>query len=1042
VTRFNRREFVGIAGAAVASAEAKPAPQATHSDEIVLPDTGWRLWIDRDAPWKDDAIFLPDEVTLATLPVNPPTGGWNALEGIEVTLPATVEQHHWGAFGTRPYTEGEFTYAETDKEVVNGSYDGVSWWWREIDIPASAMGKRLILTVRGARQRAEVYLNRKLVGYSIIEQLPFECDLTEAAVPGGPNLLAIRITNPGGRLDWVDGDTTQWGKVKIQRGHGFGGLDRGLTIGLHPMDARIADAWVLNTPKPGTVHVFVSVVGSADNIARHIALRIAGRKTGKPLATRVVFAGHSNDGAATVYRFAVTAAKPAIWDLDTPHLYRLDAVLAAETGRSRKSVNFGFRWFTADGVGTNAVFKLNGRRIKLYSAISWGYWGLNGMWPTPDLAEKEVTAAKTLGLNCLAFHRNPGKHDVLDAQDRLGLLRAMEPGGGKFAFGRLPDGTKVDQHSVVMQPPTTDADKFCQRYVLAKIKAMMRAFRSHPSLIHWTLQNENNADFNDPNTVAVLEAMRREDESRIILMNDGMSSPEFKAAQAWYEPYNPVLHRSDKETWGAWWDDHQGAGDQWYDRFYQDPEHFTYRNTFAAGIVQYGEMEGCAVPDNHTMMVAEVLARGGKAYDLKDHQEILAAYQTFLKRWNFTDAFPSAEALFLSTGRKAYLSWQNYMENVRIADTVDYAAISGWETTAIDNHSGIVDNFRNFKSDPALIRTSLLPIRPVAKQRALTVARGDAAVFDLFLLNDTGRPASGTLSFAMTTPSGKKTVLATVPTPTMLPGQMSVLVKEGFATPPLAEEGLYRFECALSTAPGATQVRELWVVDAARPPRPGKTLKVGIAGVWPRLMEQMKLIPGLTVADYTADGTFDVVVASGLIDASTPGQKLGGDDGLTLDKNAKAESVPGALPASLIAAAKSGLPLLLLPQEDGLADGVARQLAAEGALSYNGQVGRYRAPWMGNWYFVRPHPIYEGMPTGRAMDGFFQARGRLANGLMVEGPNVDVFVGYSRDHDRRLGAGTFTTRLGSGKVVVHRVPDFAAPMQLRFLSNALSWLCT
>ena len=66
------------------------------------------------------------------------------------------------------------------------------------------------------------------------------------------------------------------------------------------------------------------------------------------------------------------------------------------------------------------------------------------------------------------------------------------------------------------------------------------------------------------------------------------------------------------------------------------------------------------------------------------------------------------------------------------------------------------------------------------------------------------------------------------------------------------------------------------------------------------------------------------------------------------------------------------------------------------------------------------------------MDGFFQARGRWANGVIIDGPNVDVFVGYGRDHDRRVGAGTFTTRLGSGKIVFHRVPDLISPMQQRF----------
>ncbi len=81
--------------------------------------------------------------------------------------------------------------------------------------------------------RAEVFLNRTLVGYSIMEELPFTCDLTAATDPGGRNTLAIRITNPGGRYDWIDGDTIEWGNVKLPRSHGFGGLDSGLSLSAH-----------------------------------------------------------------------------------------------------------------------------------------------------------------------------------------------------------------------------------------------------------------------------------------------------------------------------------------------------------------------------------------------------------------------------------------------------------------------------------------------------------------------------------------------------------------------------------------------------------------------------------------------------------------------------------------------------------------------------------------------------------------------------------------------------------------------------------------
>ncbi|HEY0281093.1 MAG TPA: hypothetical protein VGC27_00520, partial [Rhizomicrobium sp.] len=754
------------------------------------------------------------------------------------------------------------------------------------------------------------------------------------------------------------------------------------------------------------------------------------------------------EGRIVTYRYAATAAKAKIWDLDNPNLYRLNAKWTAGRGASTRMVRFGFRWFDIVGIGSDAHFTLNGRRIKLYSAISWGYWAFNGLWPTPDLAEKEVTQAKALGLNCLAFHRNPGKHDVLAAQDRLGLLRGMEPGGGKFALGRMPDGTNVGQHSIVMQPPESEADKFAQGYLLVNTIAMMRAFRSHPSLVHWTVQNDNNADFKDPTATAVLAALRADDESRIILLNDGMSSPQFNAAQAFYAPYDAKLHRSDQEPWGGWWGDHQGAGDQWYDEFYKDPQHFTYQNPIREQIVQYGEMEGCAVPDNHTLLVAEILRRGGKSYDLNDHKDMLAAYQSFLDRWNFRGAFPNAESLFLAIGRKSYASWQEYMENARINDETDYAVISGWESTAIDNHSGIVDNQRNFKSDPALIQGSLLPVRPVAKQRSLVAAKGDSVLFDFYLLNDTGKPVTGQLSFSMTDPAGQKSVLAEMAAPAMQPGVFSALIQEGFATPPLTQEGFYTFEYALPGVPA--QTRQIWVTDAKRAPVGGKVLRVGVAGVWPSLRAQLAKLPGITVEEFSSSrfdvlglgrGRYDVLISSGLTEQSSPGQKLGGEEGLAMQRKSGQPAVPGALPDGMLDAIKDGTPLLLLPQEDALSDGVAKQLAAAGAFRYGGDVGRLRAPWMGNWYFLRSHPVFAGMPVNRAMDGYFQARGRLANGLIVDGPEVEVFVGYSRDHERRVGAGTFSARLGKGRILFQRVPDVLAPLQLRFLSNALGWLC-
>jgi hypothetical protein len=105
---LTRRRFIQ-ASTALAATAALPVGQLFAEDasgtEVQIPDDGWRLWPDADAPWKDDPLFLPDEVDLASLAVRLPTGGWAALnprQGIPVELPASVEQYYWSRLGSRP----------------------------------------------------------------------------------------------------------------------------------------------------------------------------------------------------------------------------------------------------------------------------------------------------------------------------------------------------------------------------------------------------------------------------------------------------------------------------------------------------------------------------------------------------------------------------------------------------------------------------------------------------------------------------------------------------------------------------------------------------------------------------------------------------------------------------------------------------------------------------------------------------------------------------------------------------------------------------
>ncbi|WP_199192947.1 sugar-binding domain-containing protein [Allosphingosinicella deserti] len=1026
---ISRRTFLGAAGIGLSAAFIP----SVHAAPVLapVPDEGWKLWIDRAADYAGDRLYLPDEVDLAALPVNPPSGGWDALweaQALDVTLPATVEEHSWGAFGLRPYTGDEYRYAEDDPVPQNGAYRGVSWWYRRIDIPASAAGKRVLLHLRGARLRAEIFLNQRLVGYSILSELPIHCDLTAAMKPGGSNRLAIRITNPGGRYDWRDSTTMGWGAVKLFASHGFGGLDRGMTLSVHPRGAHIADAWVLNTPDPRevTAHMEVAFAGKLPaerTLRRRAALALLDAHGQVQPAAATLETVRVNGQVATIV-FRLRAATATLWDLDRPDLYRL----RFGWGEDVRLAEFGFRWIGIDGVGSDAMLRLNGRRIKLYSAISWGYWGYNGLWPTPELAAREVTSAKALGLNCLHFHRNVGKEEVFAAQNRMGLLRVMEPGGGRHAIARdLKPGETL-----------SPADRFSRDFMRAKCVAMARAFRSNPSLVHYTLQNEIGANLANPDVQAVLKAIHDADPSRAVILNDGFV--ERGAAQAMYLPYDEHYLRSDVEKWGGWWVNHQGAGDQWYDRFYQSKDSYIHRQTGKPFIVEFGEMQGCAVADNHAGIVRAIEARGGKAYDLDDHREILRGTEAFLDRWGFRKAFPTADALYLSIGRKCYEAWENYLENIRIGDEVDIAAISGWETTAIENHSGIVDNLRHFKADPEIVRRSLLPIRPCAKQRRLVYKLGERALVDLYLFNDSGRPAPGTLMLSLRTPGGDEEPVQRFDVPTQDPDVFRTLVAEAIALPPFTEAGAYRVKFVHSAHPEAAFERAFWAVGPG--PRPARKPRIAVSGIAQSLRRQLEASGVAQFEEFRPGAAYDGIVASGLAADEIARRQIGEQTGLEAQP-AKGETpklVPGALSDAVLAAVRAGTPLLAMVPEDGLADGVARQLAGIGLFRYEGQVGNLRAPWMGNWNYLRAHALFAGIPADQATSVLHQIEGQPSNGLLVEGEGVEIVAAYSRDHDRRNGAATLIARSGGMRVLVHRLPDMVAPLQHRFVENAVHWL--
>jgi hypothetical protein len=327
------------------------------------------------------------------------------------------------------------------------------------------------------------------------------------------------------------------------------------------------------------------------------------------------------------------------------------------------------------------------------------------------------------------------------------------------------------------------------------------------------------------------------------------------------------------------------------------------------------------------------------------------------------------------------------------------------------------------------------------------VRQHETATFDLYLLNDTSMPVAGRLSFTAVTPSGKLLELGEFPVPEQSSDVFSYLVKEAFDTQPLNEPGMYSFKFALSSVPLATQTKEIFVAeqDSGVYSGPGR-FDIAVSGISESLrkqLEQTAPVFSYGLQEFVPGRRYSAILSGGLVTGAAATQNAGDTTGLEAQPSgaaARPAVQAGVLADGILEAVRAGTPLLAIPQTDALSDGVARQLAAAGAFTYSGNVGDVRAPWMGNWYFVRKHPLYDGMPVDQAMGIHYQAKGQAANGLLVDGPGVEIVAAYSRDHSRVIGAGTFTTKLGAGKVLYHRVPEMQPVMQQRFLANALRWL--
>ncbi len=750
---------------------AAAASEAKGRVELDLSGPGWKLWRDTKVNWERDPLFLPPVDVTRVLANLPPKGfGAIKLVGQDVSVPGTVEEYLHPGNGPE------------------GDIKGVSWWARSVTMPTATSPRRLRLHFDAVRLRAEVFVNRKLVGYDLVGNSPFDVDITDAAKPGEECELAVRVTDPGGNFDWRDTVPFAWGKYMIPMSHGFGGITG--RVRLTSCDPVYVDnIYVQNTPAITKVNAIATVRNATkETVHRDVVVTVAKRQPVDdsrvpPHALVTKFPSVELAPGDNVLTCKVSFASAERWDLDNPNLYVCEVALkdGNETKDSAQQT-FGFRWFAPEGIGSNAMFRLNGKRVVLRTAISWGFWPINGIYPTQELAEKEIRSAKALGQNMLNFHRCIGRPEVLDKADELGLLIYEEPGA--YVNG--------------------DRTPFTKALVREKLLRMVKRDRSHPSLVIYNMINEA-WDSGGARTDKVvfashvrdMRAMYALDPSRTITYTSAWAkrADADELPKMHMRPFDDVIHVH------GWFDNHHAGGPEvWRQNFYWGPDRYYNRTTNRNEIVYWGEEGAISAPPRLEKIKAALDAAPNKGWDGPMYLDWYRQFDEFLTRKSLCDAFPTVDALTTSMGAVSHYHQGRKIETLRIDNTSDGYAVNGWEAEIVENHSGIVDCFRNPKADPAIMAYYNQPLYVAVKTRSQFAQIPGAVVVDFYAINEKNLKGPYTLKISAKDPSGREVFAQTVRVSLAGGDVFGQLLKDNVPVPIVGATGMFRVEASLRDA--------------------------------------------------------------------------------------------------------------------------------------------------------------------------------------------------------------------------------------------------
>ncbi len=227
---------------------------------------------------------------------------------------------------------------------------GIAWYRKDLDIPSDLEGQKVFIYFEGVYNNSEVFINGKWIGKRPNGYISFMYDLTPYLNFGGRNVLAVRVDHQ----DYAD---SRW--------YTGSGIYRDVWL-VHARKTHI-DLWGVSYQteikgKSALVKIQTEVLNE-DLKEMSCTLRqniydskdkLIGSTQGKMLIPA---------GEKRKLEQNITVQNPELWDLNSPHLYRLETTLLHNNKPlDQTDTRVGIRSIRFD---PNQGFSLNGKSLKL-----------------------------------------------------------------------------------------------------------------------------------------------------------------------------------------------------------------------------------------------------------------------------------------------------------------------------------------------------------------------------------------------------------------------------------------------------------------------------------------------------------------------------------------------------------------------------------------------------------------------------------------------------------------------------------------------------